>query len=133
MKNTYKIKNLLNPSDPLDAINKQNLDNKMTDFDNNSTVRNNQNTHFNTNTLTGLYSIYLNKVITYPPEVWTKQYTDIQFNDQSIVKNNVHIDFNDKNLDIVRFVKVNSYPAVKSHLTCNEYIDNNINWSVDND
>ena len=27
---------------------------------------------------------------------------------------------------------VNSYPAINSHLTCKEYVDNNINWAVDN-
>ena len=32
------------------------------------------------------------------------------------------------------FVLVNviSYPAVNSHLTCKEYVDNNITWGVDN-
>ena len=45
----------------------------------------------------------------------TKQYVDNKFNDSSsIVKNTDHVDFNDKNLDNVRFVNVNSYPAVNS-------------------
>ena len=25
-----------------------------------------------------------------------------------------------------------AYPAINSHLTCKEYVDNNINWAVDN-
>ena len=38
-------------------------------------------------------------------------------NDQSIIRNTAHVDFNDKNLDNVRFVEVNSLPAVRERLT----------------
>ena len=48
------------------------------------------------------------------------------------MKNTDHIDFQDHNLINVRFIQVNSYPAINSHLTCKEYVDNNINWAVDN-
>ena len=48
------------------------------------------------------------------------------------MKNTDHIDFKDHNLTNVRFVQVNSYPVINSHLTCKEYVDNNINWAVDN-
>ena len=49
------------------------------------------------------------------------------------MKNTDHIDFKDHNLTNVRFIQVNnSYPAINSHLTCKEYVDNNISWAVDN-
>ena len=38
---------------------------KITDYDNNSIVRNNRNTNFNNNTFTGLDSIYVNRDPTY--------------------------------------------------------------------
>ena len=55
--------------------------------------------------LLGLNSIYLNKDPEFDLQVTTKQYTDNKFNDPSIVKNTDHVDFNDKNLDNVRFVQ----------------------------
>ena len=42
----------------------------------------------------------------------TKSYVDKEFNDPIIIKNTAHVDFNDKNPDNVRFVKVNSMTAV---------------------
>ena len=57
---------------------------------------------------------------------------DNKFNDSSLMKNTDHIDFKDHNLTNVRFVQVNSYPAINSHLTFKEYVDNNIIWAVDN-
>ena len=105
---------------------------KITDYDNDSIVRNNTHTNFNNNTLIGLSSIYLNQDPQFDLQASTKKYVDNKFNDPSIVKNTDHVDFNDKNLDNVRFVNVNSYPAVNSHLTCKEYVDNNITWAVDN-
>ena len=59
-------------------------------------------------------------------EAATKKYVDNKFNDPSIIKNTTHVDFNDKNLDNVRFVKVNSMPAVGEHLTAKYYVDNAI-------
>ena len=60
----------------------------------------------------------------------SKQYVDNKFNDPSIIKNTAHVDFNDKNLDNVRFVKVNSMPAVGEHLTAKYYVDNAISDRV---
>ena len=60
----------------------------------------------------------------------SKQYVDIKFNDSSIIKNTAHVDFNDKNLDNVRFVKVNSMPAVGEHLTAKYYVDKTISDRV---
>ena len=135
MKNKYYIKNLPNPIELDDGMNKRYADTnylKISNYDNNSIVRNDRNMNFNSVTFTGLDSIYVNRDPLYDTELATKQYTDDKFNDPSIVKNTDHVDFNDKNLDNVRFVNVNSYPAVNSHLTCKEYVDNNINWAVDN-
>ena len=61
--------------------------------------------NFNSTTFTGLDSIYVNRDPIYDTELATKKYTDDKFNDPSIVKNTDHIDFNDKNLDNVRFVQ----------------------------
>ena len=60
----------------------------------------------------------------------SKQYVDNKFNHPSIIKNTAHVDFNDKNLDNVRFVKVNSMPAVKEHLTAKYYVDKSISDRV---
>ena len=64
-------------------------------------------------------------------EVCSKNYVDNLFNDPSIIKNTAHVDFNDKNLDNVRFVKVNSMTAIGEHLTAKYYVDNAISNSVD--
>ena len=64
-------------------------------------------------------------------EAASKNYVDNLFNDPSIIKNTTHVDFNDKNLDNVRFVKVNSMPAVGEHLTAKYYVDNAISNSID--
>ena len=47
----------------------------------------------------------------------SKLHVDKNFNDRSITKNSALVDFIEENLDIVRFVKVNSLPAVREHLT----------------
>ena len=57
-------------------------------------------------------------------EIPTKYYVDSKFNDPSIIKNTDHVDFNDKNLDNVGWVKVNKWPAIEEHLTPNLYVDN---------
>ena len=44
-------------------------------------------------------------------EAVSKQYVDNKFDDPSIIKNTAHVDFNDKNLDNVRFVKVKQYAS----------------------
>ena len=56
-------------------------------------------------------------------EMPTKSYVDSRWNDPSIIRNTAHVDFNDKNLDNVRFVKVKSLPAVREHLTPKFYIN----------
>ena len=68
------------------------------------------------------------KTIINPP---TKFYVDIKFNNPSIIKNTAHVDSNDKNLDNVRFIKVNSMPAVGEHLTAKYYVVNAILFNLD--
>ena len=56
----------------------------------------------------------------------SKNYVDNFFNDSSIVKNNVHIDLNDRNITNARFIQVNQLPQIDSHLTAKLYVDNAI-------
>ena len=46
-----------------------------------------------------------------------KSYVDRRVKDPSNIRNNTHVIFIDKNLDNVKFTKVNSMPAVPEHLT----------------
>ena len=46
------------------------------------------------------------------------------FNDPSIVKNTEHIDLNDRSITNARFIQVNQWPWMDSHLTRRLYVDN---------
>ena len=59
-------------------------------------------------------------------EAASKNYVDNLFNDTSIVKNNAHIDLNDRNITNARFIQVNQLPQIDSHLTAKLYVDNAI-------
>ena len=50
-------------------------------------------------------------------EAASKNYVDNLFNDPSIVKNSEHIDLNDRNITNARFIQVNQWPQIDSHLT----------------
>ena len=56
-------------------------------------------------------------------EAASKNYVEIIFNDSRIIKNTNHVDFNDKNLNNVLFVKVNSIPTLEEQLTPKIYVD----------
>ena len=56
-------------------------------------------------------------------EVCSKNYVDTLFNDPSIVKNNAHIDLNDRNITNARFIQVNQWPQIDSHLTPKIHVD----------
>ena len=58
----------------------------------------------------------------------SKNFVNKKLNDPSITNNTAHVDFNDKNLDNVRFVKVNSKPAVREHLTPKYYVGQTISY-----
>ena len=77
-------------------------------------------------------SIILNSTLTSPKtilEIPTKNYVDNKFNDSSIIKNTDHVDFNDKILDNVHSIKINSFPTLEEHLTPKIYVDNAISES----
>ena len=62
-------------------------------------------------------------------EATSKNYVDNLFNDPSIVKNDTHIDLNDRNITNCRFLSVNQLPQIDSHLTAKLYVDNAIDES----
>ena len=62
-------------------------------------------------------------------EAASKNYVDNKFNDPSILKNTEHIDLNDRNITNVRFLQVNQWPQIDSHLTPKLYVDNEIDQS----
>ena len=79
-------------------------------------------------------SIILNSTLTSPKttlEIPTKTYVDNKFNDPSIIKNTDHVDFNDKTLDNIHSIKVNSFPTLEDHLTPKTYVDHAISNIVD--
>ena len=63
-------------------------------------------------------------------EAASKNYVDNLFNGSSIVKNNAHIDLNDRNITNARFIQVNQLPQIDSHLTAKLYVDNAISDGV---
>ena len=58
-----------------------------------------------------------------------KHYVDNLFNDPSIVKNTEYIDLNDRNITNARFIQVNQWPHIDSHLTPRLYVDNAVDES----
>ena len=64
-------------------------------------------------------------------KTYSKKYVDNLFNDPSVIKNTAHVDFIDKNLNIVRFVKINAKPALEEQLTLKLYVDHAIYNIVD--
>ena len=63
-------------------------------------------------------------------DVVCNSYVDNGSKDPHIIKNTAHVDFNDKNFDIVRFVKMNSLPAVREHLTPKIFADEALSLST---
>ena len=59
-------------------------------------------------------------------EAASKNYVYNLFNDASIRKNNAHIDLNDRNITNVRFLQVNQWPQIDSHLTPRLSVDSAI-------
>ena len=59
-------------------------------------------------------------------EIPIKDYVDHKFNDPSIIKNTDHVDFNDKDIDNVGWVKVNNWPKDEEHLMPKLYVDSAI-------
>ena len=79
-------------------------------------------------------TVVLNSTLTSPKtiiELPTKNYVDNKFNDSSIIKNTDHVDSNDKILDNVHSIKVNSYPILDAQLTPKFYVDHFVLDCVD--
>ena len=55
---------------------------------------------------------------------------DNKFNDSRIIENTAHVDFNDKNLNIVRSIQVNSFPILREQLTPEIYVHQAISNGV---
>ena len=62
-------------------------------------------------------------------EAASKKYVDNLFMDPTIIKNNSHIDLNDRNVTNARFLHVSQLPQIDSHLTAKMYVDNSIDES----
>ena len=60
-----------------------------------------------------------------------ESYVESGLNDPIVIRNTAHDDFNGKNLDNVRFVKVNSLSAVRVNLTTKTYVDEAVSPGVD--
>ena len=61
----------------------------------------------------------------------SKNYVDNKFNESSILKNTAHKDLNDKNFTKARFIQVNEWPQIDSHLTAKLYVYDTLSNSVD--
>ena len=59
-------------------------------------------------------------------EAASKNYVDNFFNDPSKMESNAHIDLNDRNITNARFIQVNHFPQIDSHLTAKLYVDSAI-------
>ena len=62
----------------------------------------------------------------------TRNHVDNKFNERSIIKINDHVDFNDKNLDNVQFIEINSILTLEGQLTPKIYADQAISDGADN-
>ena len=74
-------------------------------------------------------SISVNSTLTPPKtiiEIPTKNYVNKKFDDPKIIKNTDPVDFNNKNLDNVHSIKINSFPTFEEQLTPKVYVDNAI-------
>ena len=72
-------------------------------------------------------SIILNSTLTSPKtikEVPSKNYVEKKFDDPSVIKNTAHIDLNDIKITNARFIQVNQWPQIDSHLPPKLYVGN---------
>ena len=75
---------------------------------------------------------FRNKILLDPisiREACSKNYVDTLFNGSSMVKNTEYIDLNDRNITNARFIHVNQWPQIDSHLTAKLYVDTEIDQS----
>ena len=62
-------------------------------------------------------------------EAASKNYVDNLFKDPLIMKNTEHIDLNDRSITNARFIEVNQWHQIDSHLTPRLYVDNAVDES----
>ena len=62
-------------------------------------------------------------------EAASKHYVDNLSNDPIIVKNTTNIDLNDRNITNARFIQVNQWSQIDSHLTPRLFVDNAVDES----
>ena len=62
-------------------------------------------------------------------EACSKNYVDNLFNDPIIVTNTEYIDLNDRNITNARFIQVDQWPQIDSHLTAKLYVDTELDQS----
>ena len=78
-------------------------------------------------------SIFPNSTLTSPKtiiELPTKTYVDSKFNDPSIIKNTDRVDVNDKIIDNVHSIQVNSFPTHYEQFTPKIYVDNVVSDAI---
>ena len=56
----------------------------------------------------------------------SKNYVDNLFNDPSLAKNNAHINLHVRNFSKARYIQVNQWPQVDSHVAAKLYVDDTI-------
>ena len=59
----------------------------------------------------------------------SKNYVGNFLNDPSIVKNTAHFDLNDRIITNARFIQVNQWPQIDSHITPKLYVNNAVDES----
>ena len=62
-------------------------------------------------------------------EAASRNYVDNFFNVSSIIKNTEHIDLNDRNITNARFIQINQWPQIDSHVTPRLYVENAVDES----
>ena len=131
LKNQYRIKNVPFPITIHEAASKDYVDAAVVLGVNESLLlRIHPDTMSEIGKLNELDSIILNSTITSPwttMEIPIKNYVDNLVHDPSILKYTVHIDVNDRNITNARFIQVNQWPQIDSHLTPKLYVDTEIN------
>ena len=64
-------------------------------------------------------------------EAASKNYVDNKFNDPSVLKNSKPVDLSDRKITNARFIQVNQFPQIDSHLTAKLYVDNALSDAKD--
>ena len=77
---------------------------------------------------------YSNKNLLEPKSIWEtapKNFVEDKFMDPSIKEKTTHVDFDDKNLKIVPFIKLNSISTLEGYLTPKLHVDQTFSNNVD--